>query len=53
MRHDLPRRTNLDTLTPQDLDDLIALYNDTPRKCLAFKTPLEAFALNSGLALET
>jgi IS30 family transposase len=53
LRHDLPRRTNLDTLTAQDLDDLIALYNDTPRKCLGFRTPLEAFAINSGLALET
>jgi len=31
---------------------LIALYNDTPRKCLGYRTPLEAFALNSGVALE-
>ena len=53
LRRDLPRGTDLAHYSQQDLDDLIALHNDTPRKCLGFRTPLEAFALNSGVALET
>jgi IS30 family transposase len=52
LRRDLPRATDLTHYSQQDLDDLIALYNDTPRKCLGYRTPLEAFALNSGVALE-
>ena len=27
--------------------------NSTPRKCLGYRTPIEAFALNLGVALET
>jgi transposase, IS30 family len=52
LRRDLPRSTDLSHYSQQDLDDLIALYNDTPRKCLGYRTPLETFALNSGVALE-
>ena len=52
LRRDLPRGANLAHYSQQDIDDLIALYNDTPRKCLGYRTPLEAFALNSGVALE-
>jgi IS30 family transposase len=52
LRRDLPRSTNLALYSEEDLHDLIALYNDTPRKCLGYRTPLEAFALNSGVALE-
>ena len=44
MRRPLPRKTDLDTLTSRQLDDLVQLYNDTPRKCLAFKTPIEVFS---------
>ncbi len=45
LRSDLPRNTNLDTCTPRDIQDIIQNYNDTPRKCLDFQTPYEAFAL--------
>ena len=45
LRADLPRNTNLDTCTPRDIQDIIQNYNDTPRKCLDFQTPYEAFAL--------
>jgi IS30 family transposase len=38
-------------LTPPDA--LLWAFNTTPRKCLAFQTPLEAFALQLGVALET
>jgi transposase, IS30 family len=43
LRRYLPRKTNLDTLTADRLDDLAAQYNNTPRKCLDFKTPAEAY----------
>ena len=41
-RRELPRKTDLDKLTHQDLNDTIQAYNLTPRKCLNFKTPLQA-----------
>jgi len=43
LRRRLPRKTDLATLTKQELDSLIAVYNNTPRKCLDFKTPSEVF----------
>ena len=44
LRRQLPRRTNLDTLTKKDIDIMIRRYNNTPRKCLDFRTPAEAFS---------
>ena len=44
MRRTLPRKTDLATMTERDLDALVAAYNDTPRKCLGFRTPAEAFS---------
>ena len=44
MRRPLPRKTNLATITEDQLNDLVQRYNDTPRKCLAFKTPNEVFS---------
>jgi IS30 family transposase len=44
LRRYLPRKTNLDTLEPSSLDILIAAHNNTPRKCLDFKTPAEVFS---------
>jgi len=41
LRRFLPRKTNLDTLSQRDLDRLATIYNNTPRKCLGFKTPNE------------
>jgi IS30 family transposase len=55
MRRPLPRKTDLATLTQADLDDLAMEYNLTPRKCLGYRTPLEAFLqqpLDLGVALE-
>jgi IS30 family transposase len=43
LRRTLPRKTDLATLDPNTLDNLVAAYNNTPRKCLGFKTPAEAF----------
>lgn len=44
LRRYLPRKTKLSTLTPNQIDDIAAAYNNTPRKCLDFKTPAEAFS---------
>jgi IS30 family transposase len=43
LRRSLPRKTNLDSLSNQTIDKLVARYNNTPRKCLGFQTPAEAF----------
>lgn len=43
LRRSLPRKTNLDTLSPNDIDAIIKSYNNTPRKCLGFLTPAEIF----------
>jgi transposase, IS30 family len=52
LRRDLPRKTSLDGYTPADIDDVIWNLNSTPRKCLNYQTPIEAFAANLGVALE-
>jgi IS30 family transposase len=44
LRRYLPRKTNLDTIKSSNLDDLIAAHNNTPRKCLGFKSPAEVFS---------
>ena len=45
LRRKLPRKTNLASLSRRQLAGIIQTYNDTPRKCLDFKTPAEAFSL--------
>jgi len=44
LRRYLPRKTNLHTIDQSSLDQLIAAYNNTPRKCLGFKSPAEVFS---------
>jgi len=53
LRRFLPRKTNLDTLSHNQLCAIIRRFNDTPRKCLDFKTPTEAFSQISTGALQT
>jgi IS30 family transposase len=43
MRRRLPRKTDLATISPKQLDLLVAAYNHTPRKCLNFQTPAQVF----------
>ncbi|MDB5539352.1 MAG: family transposase [Devosia sp.] len=43
MRRFLPRKTDLAQLGQTDLVTIIAAYNNTPRKCLDWRTPAEAF----------
>lgn len=44
MRRFIPRKTDLDKLPTRRLSNSIAAYNNTPRKCLDFRTPAETFA---------
>ncbi|MDO9490438.1 MAG: IS30 family transposase [Sphingomonadaceae bacterium] len=46
LRRYLPRKTDLSQLTAEQLDFTIKAYNNTPRKCLNFKTPAEAISTN-------
>jgi IS30 family transposase len=43
MRRFLPRKTDLAFLSPTRFNALVSAYNNTPRKCLDFRTPAEAF----------
>jgi IS30 family transposase len=52
LRRLLPRKTDLDTLSKRTLSLFINRYNNTPRKCLGFKTPNEVFFQDS-VALQT
>jgi transposase, IS30 family len=44
LRRDLPRKTDLATLSHQALRSIAERHNNTPRKCLGFKTPAEVFS---------
>lgn len=43
MRRFIPRKTDLATLPDDRFQALVGAYNNTPRKCLDFKTPAEIF----------
>ena len=43
MRRPLPRKTDPRHLDPETLTAFVAAYNNTPRKCLDFKSPAQAF----------
>lgn len=52
IRVELPRKTDLSEYSDADIDDIVWIMNSTPRKCLGFQTPIEAFAQKLGVALE-
>ena len=43
LRRGLPRKTDLATVTDSRFTELVQLYNNTPRKCLDYRTPAEVF----------
>ena len=43
MRRNLPRKTDLATLSDERFARLVQVYNNTPRKCLRYNTPAEVF----------
>ena len=44
MRRPLPRKTDLAAIDTDSLNACVAAYNNTPRKCLAFRSPAEVFS---------
>jgi transposase, IS30 family len=54
LRRFLPRKADLNLITTADLKRHVHRLNNTPRKCLDFKTPAEAFSeLKSTVALQS
>lgn len=54
LRRDLPRKINIHKLSQEDFNETILNYNTTPRKSLAWFTPLELFNRNlQRVALQT
>jgi len=43
MRRWLPRKTDLTTISNEQFVKIVQAYNNTPRKCLDFRTPAEVF----------
>jgi hypothetical protein len=43
IRRWLPRSADLDAVSEQDIQEIAMTINLTPRKCLGYKSPLEAF----------
>ena len=52
LRQYFPKKTNLSTITQQQLQDALQCLNDRPRKRLLYRTPRELLSL-SILALDT
>ena len=52
LRRDLPRKADYKDYSAQDFQNLTWMINQTPRKCLGYKTPAEAFSENLTVALE-
>jgi IS30 family transposase len=44
IRRFLPRKTNLDAITDEQINAVARAYNHTPRQCLDFHTPAEVFS---------
>ena len=46
LRRNLPRKSDLDIISEEDIDRIVLAYNTTPRKCLGYRTPAEVFLEN-------
>ncbi|MCP4600741.1 MAG: IS30 family transposase [Proteobacteria bacterium] len=46
LRRDMPRKFDIKNYTVRDIGEITWAANSTPRKCLGFKTPAEAFLEN-------
>jgi IS30 family transposase len=48
LRRHLPRSLDIDKVSHQELQDIIMTHNLTPRKCLGYLTPVQAFLKGLG-----
>lgn len=54
LRRPLPRKSDLAAIADHELNHLVQRYNHTPRKCLEYLSPIEAFQrIQNRVALET
>lgn len=52
IRRWLPRGTDLDAISEEDIQEIAMTINLTPRKCLAYRSPVEAFLSELGRDVE-
>jgi IS30 family transposase len=52
IRRWLPRRADLDQISEQDIQEIAMTINLTPRKCLSYRSPAEAFLSELGRHVE-
>ena len=50
LRRWLPRQIDIDKVSDEEIQDIVMTANLTPRKCLGFKTPLQAILKELGKA---
>jgi IS30 family transposase len=48
LRRDLPRKRDIDKMSDEELQDILLSHNLTPRKCLGYKTPVQAILKELG-----
>ena len=48
LRRWLPRQTDIDKVSDEEIHDIVITANLTPRKCLGFKTPFQAILKELG-----
>jgi len=48
LRRDLLRKRDIDKISNEELQDILLTHNLTPRKCLGYKTPVQAILARSG-----
>jgi len=49
LRRDLPRKRDIDKMNDEELQDILLSHNLTPRKCLGYKTPVQAILKELGI----
>ena len=52
LRYWLPKRTDLSQISDKEIEDILLDYNLMPRRCLGWKTPLQAFVNSDKRTLE-
>jgi IS30 family transposase len=52
LRRWLPRHTDIDKVSDEEIQDIVLTTNLTPRKCLGFKTPFQAILKELGKGVQ-
>ena len=49
LRDGLPRKRDIDKMSDEEPQDILLTHNLTPRKCLGYKTPVQAILKELGI----